>query len=237
MLKKLFNSDKKYYLELDEIKDSEVVQSAAKTAEKTTIVVKEKTSEVTKSQPVQGVVKTATEAVEVAQDKLTSVTESQPVQGVVKTATEAAEAAQDKLTSLLPTDDQPGDTNKSKPVETKQDSAKAKSDQNTKAKASGKSKQNDQVTKESVGKSKNKPNKQTQPDGKNSGASSDEPPFWVAAMYNNSSSNTNGNGQMAEQTFAPDNLMPTVSKYRRRPGGSLAKFKDMAKQARTPRRS
>ena len=55
-------------------------------------------------------------------------------------------------------------------------------------------------------------------------------------MYNNNSSKeSNGNGRVAEQTFAPENLMPVATKFRRRPGGSLDKFKNMAKQANTPK--
>ena len=63
-------------------------------------------------------------------------------------------------------------------------------------------------------------------------------PSWIQVMYNTSSSNGNGNGQVKveEQTFATDNLLPTPSTYRRRPGPSLNKFKDMARQAKTPRR-
>ncbi len=168
MLKKLLNSDKKYYLELDEIKDSEIVQSAVKTAEK------------------------------------------------------AADVAQDKLASVVKT-------------ETNQTSTKANSKQNkqnNKTKANTKAKQNGKLAPASATKSDKK---QTQPSLKASGASSFDPPFWVAAMYNNNGSGTNSDGQMAEQTFATDNLMPTATKYRRRPGGSLSKFRDMAKQAKTPR--
>lgn len=69
------------------------------------------------------------------------------------------------------------------------------------------------------------------------GASSYEEPFWVKAMYkNNSSSNGNGNTGGGEKTFATDNLLPIPSTYRRRPGPSLDKFKDMARQARIKRK-
>ena len=68
------------------------------------------------------------------------------------------------------------------------------------------------------------------------GASSWEPPFWVKAMYNSSSNGSNGQVGGGEQTFATDNLLPTPSTSRRRPGPSLNKFKDMARQAKTPRR-
>jgi hypothetical protein len=192
MLKKLFNSDKKYYLELDEIKDSEIVQSAVKTAEK---------------------------AADVVKDKVADVANSQPVQSAVKTAEKAADAAQDKLASVVTT-------------ETNQTPIQANSKQNNKTKANTKAKQNGKVAPASATKSNEK---QTQPSLKDSGASSFDPPFWVAAMYNNNGSGTNSDGQMAEQTFATDNLMPTATKYRRRPGGSLSKFRDMAKQAKTPR--
>lgn len=79
--------------------------------------------------------------------------------------------------------------------------------------------------------------KEVQPAPKQAAASSYEPPFWVAAMSNtNNNGSSNGSGQGAEMTFASDNLMPTISKYRRVPGGSLAKFKAMAKTAKTPRK-
>ncbi len=56
-------------------------------------------------------------------------------------------------------------------------------------------------------------------------------------MYNNnnSSSSNKSNGSRAEQTFATDNLMPTITNSRRRPGPSLNKFKEMASKAKTPR--
>lgn len=180
MLKKIFNSDNKYYLELDELKDSEVVQSALKTAEKAAEVVKEKAVEIAKSEPVQEVVKTAEEAVETAQDKL-----------------ESAIATQAKSTKATTT--------------------KGKASKNSKVAES-------QAAKKEV---------KTTPQN---GASSFEPPFWVAAMSKTNSTN-NSNGQMAEATFAAsDNLMPITTKYRRRPGGSLAKFRAMAKTAKTPRK-
>jgi uncharacterized beta-barrel protein YwiB (DUF1934 family) len=183
MLKKIFNSNNKYYLELDELKDSEVVQTALKTAEKAAEVVKEKAVEIAKSEPVQEVVKTAEEAVETAQDKL-----------------ESAIAT------------------KSKPAQTK----------STKATAKGKASKNSKVAESQATKKEVKATPQN-------GASSFDPPFWVAAM--NKTNSTNSNGQMAEATFAAsDNLMPTTTKYRRRPGGSLAKFRAMAKTAKTPRK-
>ncbi|MGB5632870.1 MAG: hypothetical protein WBM44_25855 [Waterburya sp.] len=182
MLKNLFNSDKKYYLELGEAKDSQVVQNAVKTATEVTDTVKEKAAEVAKSQPVKE---------------------------AVKKATEVAESAQEQLASAI-TEEKPAET-------------KAKSKQNGKAAKST----------AQVQKTKATPTKATPT---NSGASSYEPPFWVAAMYKNNSSATNNNGKVATKTFATDNLMPTVTTYRRRPGGSLAKFQDMARKANTPRR-
>ncbi|MEO0012797.1 MAG: hypothetical protein RLZZ535_1186 [Cyanobacteriota bacterium] len=184
MLKKIFNSNNKYYLELDELKDSEVVQTALKTAEKATELVKEKAVEIAKSEPVQEVVKTAEEAVETAQNKL-----------------ESAIATQGK------------------PAQTK--STKATT-------AKGKTSKNSKVAESQAAKKEIKATPQN-------GASSFDPPFWVAAMKNTNS--TNSNGQMAEATFAAsDNLMPITTKYRRRPGGSLAKFRAMAKTAKTPRK-
>ncbi|HEY9771179.1 MAG TPA: hypothetical protein V6C71_22245 [Coleofasciculaceae cyanobacterium] len=187
MLKKLFNSNSKYYLELDEIKESEVVQTAVKTAEKAVEVVKEKASEVANSEPVKEAVKTAGEV----QDKLSSgITEEKPAE------TKSAKSAKPKAT------------------------AKTKSN---------KSKQNGRVAESSE---ETKETKKTAPTLEKAGASSFEQPFWVAAMYNNSST-TNSNGKVGEQTFATDNLMPTMTKYRRRPGGSLNQFKAMAKQAKS----
>lgn len=66
----------------------------------------------------------------------------------------------------------------------------------------------------------------------NSGASSYEPPFWVKVMYEN---NSTSKKVESEQTFATDYLMPTITKTRRRPGGSLKKFKEMASQTKTPK--
>lgn len=183
MLKKIFNSNNKYYLELDELKDSEVVQTALKTAEKATEAVKEK-------------------AVEIAQ--------SEPVQEALKTAGEAVETTQDKLASAIATEEKPTATKSAKVNPTK-----------------GKASQNGKVTELKTAKAKADPSPQN-------GASSFDPPFWVAAMNNTNTSNSNG--QAKESTFASDNLMPTITKYRRRPGASLAKFKNMAKTAKTPRK-
>jgi len=178
MLKKIFNSDKKYYLELDEIEDSK---------------------------PVQAVVKTAEKVADVVQDKAKEVIDSKPVEKAVETAKQATDDAQDKLKSATTTEAKPQE--KSQTVESKK--GKSKPDQPTQAKA--------------------------KPSPKDSRASSFDPPFWVAAMYNNNGSGTNSDGTKAEQTFATDNLMPTITKSRRRPGPSLNKFRDMASKAKTPR--
>ncbi|MEO1464775.1 MAG: hypothetical protein AAFR89_00905 [Cyanobacteria bacterium J06633_1] len=185
MLKKLFSSDNKYYLELDEIKDSEVVQSAVETAEKATQAVKEKAQDVVKSEPVQEAISTGSKAVETAQDKLKEV------------------SPDDKASS-------------------KKSAAKAESAKSEQAASNGKA---------AADKSEKPPTTL-----QNAGASSFDPPFWVAAMNNTNKKAADSNGQVAEGTFATDNLMPIVTKYRRRPGGSLSKFKDMAKTAKTPRR-
>lgn len=183
MLKKLLNSDSKYFLELDETKDSEAVQTTVKTAKQTTKVVQEKAADVVESEPVQEVVKTADEVVETGKEKAASaLSESSPA-----TATE----------------------NKS---------SQKKS------------------TKKSTSKDKASKNGKVAKTPQSAGASSYEPPFWVAAMSNTNNGKINSNGQMTEATFADDNLMPTITKYRRRPGGSLAKFKEMAKTAKTPRK-
>ncbi|MDJ0588776.1 MAG: hypothetical protein QNJ72_02105 [Pleurocapsa sp. MO_226.B13] len=170
MLKKIFNSDSKYYLELDEIEDSKPVQAVTKTAEKVADVVQEKATEVVESKPVQTAIETAKD---IAPEQLQSST------------TEAKPKAEAKTSS------------------------EKKADKKTEP--------------------------QTAPSPQNAGASSFEPPFWVAAMYNNSTSTVNSDGTQKEQTFATDNLMPTITKYRRRPGPSLNKFKEMASKAKTPK--
>jgi hypothetical protein len=173
MLNKLFNSKNKYYLELDEVKDSKPVQAVVQTANKVAEVVKEKTADVVETKPVQEAIKTQNEVTNTAQEKLQSATDT-----------------------------------------------KAKRKQ-----------QNKQVATKSQEQTATKP----APAPKNSGASSYDPPFWVAAMYNNNNSSGSSNNGKGEPTFATDNLMPTVTQYRRRPGPSLNKFKDMARQSRTPR--
>ena len=137
-----------------------------------------------------------------------------------ETASEVADIAQDKLESAISTEEKPAES-KAKPQEKPESEdikAKGKPESEDKAKQNGATKDSEVQTVE------------------NTGASSYDPPFWVAAMYNNNSrKETNGNGRVAEQTFAPENLMPISTKFRRRPGGSLDKFKDMAKQANTPK--
>lgn len=208
MLKKLFKSNDKFHLELDEIKDSEVVQTAVETASKAADAVKEKASEVASSQPVKEAVKATTEVAESAQDKLASAFGTQEKPDEAKSTTAKAKPKEDKKAL-------------------KGSTAKAKSkDKKAPAKESTVSK-NGKAT-ESTTETESTPN------STNTGASSYEPPFWVAAMYN-TNNGANNNGQVAEQTFATDNLMPTPTKFRRRPGGSLDKFKNMAKQAKTPK--
>jgi hypothetical protein len=171
MLNKLFNSKNKYYLELEEVKDSKPVQAVVQTANKVAEVVKEKTADVVETKPVQEAIKTKNEVTNTAQEKLQSATDT-----------------------------------KAKPKQ-----------------------QNNKVA------AKSQEQTATKPAPKNSGASSYDPPFWVAAMYKNNNSSGSSNNGKGEPTFATDNLMPTVTQYRRRPGPSLNKFKDMARQSRTPR--
>jgi hypothetical protein len=173
MLKKLFNSENKYFLELDDVKESEVVQTAVKTAKKAANVAKE-------------------------------------------TASEVADTAQEKLQSTIATEDTDSKAKSEQP--------EPAADSQAKAKKNGKA----------VEKSESATQEKSTSTPENTGASSYEPPFWVAAMYNNNSSD-NSNGRVAEPTFATDNLMPIITKSRRRPGGSLDKFKEMAKQAKTPK--
>lgn len=193
MLKKLFNSDKKFYLELDEIKES-----AVETASKAADAVKDKASDVANSQPVQQAVTTAKDLV----------------------SDENAEAKSDK------SKDKPeAKTDEKQKVKDKPE-AKTNQKQTVKDKPAPESKQNGKA---------DTPTQEATPTSENSGASSFDPPFWVAAMYNNNSSEKSSDGKTAEETFATDNLMPIATKFRRRPGGSLDKFKDMAKQAKTPK--
>ena len=188
MLKKLFNSKSKYYLELDDTQNPQPVPTAVKTSNKVANAAQEKVAELQNSKPVQEAEKTANKVIDAAQEKLQSATtvESKPA---AKKATTKVESSKNG----------------------KQPSKKGAKDAT--------------------------PATQAQPitSLKNSGASSYEPPFWVAAMYNNNGSANNSNGSRAEQTFATDNLMPTITKYRRRPGPSLNKFKDMASKTKAAR--
>jgi len=177
MLKKLFNSDSKYYLELDGAKDSQAVKNVVEAAKKTATTAKKTVEKIQDSQPVQ-------ELLETAKDKLESVTTTEEKPGTQKTATTAKSKKSSKKTSKVATESQ----------QPKQPASV-----------------------------------------KNSGASSFEQPFWVAAMYKNNGS-SQGTTAGSEKTFAPDHLMPTVTTSRRRPGPSLNMFKDMANKARTPRR-
>ena len=210
MLKKIFNSKDKYYLELDE---------AVETAKKVGNVVQDKAADVLESKPVQQAVETVKEAADVAQDKLQSAVSTD-----TKTkAKSVAKSAEKKVESVA--DDAKAKTKSAeKKVESVADDAKAKTKS---AEKKVKGKQAAQNNSDSQTKS--------QPSPQNAGASSFDPPFWVAAMYKNSSTNLNSDGSQAQQTFATDNLMPIVSKTRRRPGPSLNKFKDMASKAKTPK--
>ena len=185
MLKKLFSSENKYFLEL---KESDAVQTAVETTKKVASAAKE----------------TASEVADVAQEKLESAvsTEEKPAESKVKTEAKPKQTeAKPKQAEVKPAKSE---------VKDKPASPQGKAEQNGTA-------QNSEAT---VG---------------NTGASSYDPPFWVAAMYNNNNSEEAQNNGQAEQTFAPENLMPIATKFRRRPGGSLDKFKDMAKQANTPK--
>jgi hypothetical protein len=193
MLKKLFNSENKFHLELDEIKESEAVQTAVKTASKAADTVKEKASDLADSQAVQ------------------------------KAVTIAKDVVSDEK-------DTPSKSNKS------QDKPEAKSGKTQKPEAkSAKAKDKPEAKTQQNGKQADTPTQETAPSLENSGASSFDPPFWVAAMYNTNDSDRNSEGETAQSTFATDNLMPIGSKFRRRPGGSLDKFKKMAKQTKTPK--
>ena len=207
MLKKIFNRDSKYYLELDEIEESKPVQSVVQTAQKAQNVVQEKATDVLESEPLEKAAQTAGKAKDVVQEK---------IQNVVP----------DQLQDIIP-DQLQSKTTEAKPEpETKSPEKKPQATSSKKV---------SQKSNEGAPKSKKQPQAKEKSASQNSGASSYEPPFWVAAMYNNNSSGANSNGSQAEQTFATDNLMPIVTKYRRRPGPSLNKFKNMAKGTKTSR--
>ncbi len=61
-----------------------------------------------------------------------------------------------------------------------------------------------------------------------------EPPAWVKAMENTKTKiKQEENGESKpEMTFATQYLMPTPNKSRRRPGGSLSMYMDMARQVK-----
>lgn len=145
--------------------------------------------------------------------------DSQPVQEVVENANKVADAAPKKAAEIV----------ESQPVQENVKTATQVIDQAQEKLQSATEVESEPAEKKTAEVKSIK--------SKNSGASSDEPPFWVAAMYNtnNSSSDVGSENVKAEQTFSTDNLMPTITNYRRRPGPSLNKFRDMANKARTPR--
>ena len=210
MLKKIFNSKDKYYLELDE---------AVETAKKVGNVVQDKAADVLESKPVQQAVETVKEAADVAQDKLQSAVSTD-----TKTAAKSVAKSAEKKVESVADDAKAKAKSAEKKVESVADDAKAK------AKSTQKTVKGKQAAK-SDSDSQSKP----QPSPQNAGASSFDPPFWVAAMYKNKSTNLNSDGSQAQQTFATDNLMPIMTNTRRRPGPSLNKFKDMANKAKTPK--
>jgi len=171
MLKNMFNSDSKYYLELDETQEKAI--------------------------------DTATPANNTTQAKEKAVAKSKPVQEATKEAPKATNKVEENNTVTAP---------KVKVQKTEKESNAVK--QTSAPETNGK----------------------TAPVAKNSVTSSSEPPFWVAAMYSNNSSNSNDSSKDSTgQTFATDNLMPTITKSRRRPGPSLNLFREMAKNTRTRR--
>jgi hypothetical protein len=92
---------------------------------------------------------------------------------------------------------------------------------NSTKKTSIKNKKTKQASKETI----------TAPVAKSTAPSIDETPFWVKAMYK---SNSNGNGAKENSTFATDYLLSNGTQSRHRPGGSMNKFLEMARQAKTP---
>ena len=62
-----------------------------------------------------------------------------------------------------------------------------------------------------------------------------EQPAWVKAINNYSNNGKLESESESGMTFATQYLMPTPSNSRRRPGPSLNKFREMARQAKTPR--
>jgi hypothetical protein len=166
------------------------------------------------SEAVQAAVKTAVKTTEKSAKKAAKVVKEKAVAVKAEAASKAGNTAQALVATPATAQD-----NGTPVIASDNKSGKTKSAKTT---AKGKGKEAKQVVKAAA---------------KNSAASSYEPPFWVAAMNNtNNNGSSNGSGQGGEITFASDNLMPTISKYRRAPGGSLAKFRAMAKTAKTPRK-
>ncbi|GAB4537497.1 MAG: hypothetical protein Tsb0014_26330 [Pleurocapsa sp.] len=161
---------------------------------------------------VKNAVETVTETVEAAKEKVEEIKDSEVVQSAVETVTETVETVKEKVEAVTTTEE-------------------------AQAPAAPVAKKNGKKAQKSTGKSsKTTKSKAEQPKPaapKTAPVAPYEPPFWVKAMYKNSSSNGTDGG--SDTTFATDYLMPTISKYRRRPGPSLDKFKDMASKARTPR--
>ena len=62
-----------------------------------------------------------------------------------------------------------------------------------------------------------------------------EQPAWVKAIKNYSNNGKAESESESGMTFATQYLMPIPSNSRRRPGPSLNKFREMARQAKTPR--
>ena len=60
-----------------------------------------------------------------------------------------------------------------------------------------------------------------------------EPPFWVKAMKESTQKKAEEKAQPG-MSFAPSNLLP-LSRPRRRPGPSLNTFRNLARQAKTPK--
>ena len=212
MLKKIFNSKDKYYLELDE---------AVETAKKVGNVVQDKAADVLESKPVQQAVETVKEVADVAQDKLQSAVSTD-----AKTEAKSAANKVKSVASDAKTEAKSAAKSAEKTVESV--ASDAKTEAKSAAKSAEKTVEGEQAAKKDNSDSQSK----SQPSPQNAGASSFDPPFWVAAMYKNSSTDVNSDGTEAEQTFATDNLMPIITRTRRRPGPSLNKFKDMAKKAK-----
>ena len=186
--------------------------------------------ELDENEVVQDVAETATKVKETAQEKVAEIKESKVVKNAVATASDVVETAQEKVAEIKESKVVKNAVEStSEAAETARQKVSAVATTEEKATTNGKSK-----AKKSQ-KAEPKSEKQAPAAAKpaNSGASSFDPPFWVKAMYNNNGSN--GSSQQSEQTFATDYLMPTVTKYRRRPGPSLDKFKDMAKKSRGSR--